>query len=518
MVVLQPGEASAESLQWTTSISPNASSTNNTLNSLSCISPTDCVAVGDYNFENNIGATETLIESWDGSSWTIVASPPGGQDGYLNGVSCTSPTNCVAVGYDNTDTGAQTLIETWDGSTWSVEPSPTPSNGGVSLTGVSCTSSMNCVAAGYYTYDGPWQTLIESWNGSTWSIVPSPNQGSDYNFLYGVSCTSPTYCVAVGDDALPDGTSYQTLIESWDGIAWSVASSPSPNEVFDDLNDVSCTSPTNCIAVGSSLIESWDGSAWTVEPGGGDYNLESVVCISQADCTAVGGDVIDSWNGSAWAVTGIVTARENGGGSSLLYGVSCSNQADCEAVGYGIDEPSGVDQTLIGHGIPTPPPVIRKINPKSGYVGTKVTITGTNLINAFGPTGVNFDGVSAVVSKDTSTKIITSVPPGATNGYVQVTGPGGTATSSEPFTVATTPPPTITKFTPRSGLVGRKVVVKGTSLFGAISVTFNGIDAPISVDTSTQITTHVPAGATTGPVQVTTGAGTATSTSSFTVT
>ena len=76
--------------------------------------------------------------------------------------------------------------------------------------------------------------------------------------------------------------------------------------------------------------------------------------------------MIDSWNGSAWAVTGVVTARENGGGSSLLYGVSCSNQADCEAVGYG--EPTnhqGWTQALIGHGIPTPPPVIRKISPTS---------------------------------------------------------------------------------------------------------------------------------------------------------
>ena len=100
-----------------------------------------------------------------------------------------------------------------------------------------------------------------TWNGSTWSIVPSPNQGSDYNFLYGVSCTSPTYCVAVGDDAVPTELHLDVPMDPWDGIAWSVASSPSQNEVFDDLNGVSCTSPTNCIAVSSlpDRIMGWVG-------------------------------------------------------------------------------------------------------------------------------------------------------------------------------------------------------------------------------------------------------------------
>jgi hypothetical protein len=62
------------------------------------------------------------------------------------------------------------------------------------------------------------------------------------------------------------------------------------------------------------------------------------------------------------------------------------------------------------------------------------------------------------------------------------------------------------------------VTITGQNLSGATHVALNGTDATIASDTATQIVTTVPTGATTGPVTVTTPAGTATSTGSFTVT
>jgi hypothetical protein len=72
---------------------------------------------------------------------------------------------------------------------------------------VSCSSPSACTAAGYYFTAGGTQTLIESWNGSAWSIVPSPN-ASQINLLLGVSCSSSSACTAVGYYG-----SRQTLIE-----------------------------------------------------------------------------------------------------------------------------------------------------------------------------------------------------------------------------------------------------------------------------------------------------------------
>jgi uncharacterized repeat protein (TIGR03803 family) len=55
---------------------------------------------------------------------------------------------------------------------------------------------------------------------------------------------------------------------------------------------------------------------------------------------------------------------------------------------------------------------------------------------------------------------------------------------------------------PVGGKAGRAVRILGTNLTGATSVTFNGVPATFEVVSPTQITTSVPIGATTGPVQV----------------
>ncbi len=80
-------------------------------------------------------------------------------------------------------------------------------------------------------------------------------------------------------------------------------------------------------------------------------------------------------------------------------------------------------------------------------------------------------------------------------------------------------PPTVTSFSPTSGAVGTLVDVRGTNFTSVTTVTFNGKpDSSFVVNSSTDITAHVPAGATTGRIAVTTPAGTGTSASNFTVT
>jgi hypothetical protein len=77
--------------------------------------------------------------------------------------------------------------------------------------------------------------------------------------------------------------------------------------------------------------------------------------------------------------------------------------------------------------------------------------------------------------------------------------------------------PTIAGFNPTSGGVGTSVVITGTNFGGATAVRFNGTGASHVINSATQITATVPAGAATGPIAVTTPGGTATSSSSFTV-
>jgi uncharacterized protein (TIGR03437 family) len=78
----------------------------------------------------------------------------------------------------------------------------------------------------------------------------------------------------------------------------------------------------------------------------------------------------------------------------------------------------------------------------------------------------------------------------------------------------------ITDFSPGSGSVGSPVTIYGVGFSGTPgnnTVTFNGTPATVTAATPTQITTTVPAGATTGPITVTTSGGSGTSPMSFTV-
>ena len=83
--------------------------------------------------------------------------------------------------------------------------------------------------------------------------------------------------------------------------------------------------------------------------------------------------------------------------------------------------------------------------------------------------------------------------------------------------ISSKPLPTITSFTPQSGRPGSSVIITGEFLTGATSVTFGGVDAPILVNSDTQIIAAVPTGAPTGPISVKTLGGTATSRDNFTV-
>jgi hypothetical protein len=77
--------------------------------------------------------------------------------------------------------------------------------------------------------------------------------------------------------------------------------------------------------------------------------------------------------------------------------------------------------------------------------------------------------------------------------------------------------PTIDAVTPSAGAAGGAVSIFGTNLTGASAVRFNGVSASFTTVNESQITAVVPGGATTGPVTVTTGGGTATSPTPFTV-
>ena len=166
-------------------------------------------------------------------------------------------------------------------------------------------------------------------------------------------------------------------------------------------------------------------------------------------------------------------------------------------------------------------PTITSFSPTCGQVGTQVIITGTAFQDA--PSAVSavaFNGTAATTfTVNSDTQITATVPTGATSGPIAVTDSEGTATSTTNFVVATAAGPCISTFTPTSGNPGTVVTITGGGFSGATAVTFGGVAATtFTVDSPTQITATVPASAVTGPIVVTTSAGSGTSSSNFTVT
>lgn len=77
-------------------------------------------------------------------------------------------------------------------------------------------------------------------------------------------------------------------------------------------------------------------------------------------------------------------------------------------------------------------PLIKSFSPTSGPVGTSVKIIGQSLSQT---TRVTFDGVRATFTVNSDTQVTATVPTGAKTGKIEITTPGGNATSSASFTV-----------------------------------------------------------------------------------
>jgi uncharacterized repeat protein (TIGR03803 family) len=105
----------------------------------------------------------------------------------------------------------------------------------------------------------------------------------------------------------------------------------------------------------------------------------------------------------------------------------------------------------------------------------------------------------------------------ATNGtFYGVTSAGGSTNQGTVFSLSVGLGPFV-ETRPIGAKVGAKVIILGNNLTGTTSVTFNGIAATFTVVSSSEITTRVPTGATTGTVEVTTPSGTLESNVAFRV-
>ena len=151
-------------------------------------------------------------------------------------------------------------------------------------------------------------------NCGSWHVYPSPPQPM-YGGLYGVALSSYTNVWAVGAGYIPskkESPINSGVIERWDGLGWHTVASPQPANYRNDLRAVSVLSASDAWAVGSdqnakngfeeqqrTLIEHWNGKAWSVvsSPSRPVFlnSLSGVVALSATDVWVVGA-IPRSWD------------------------------------------------------------------------------------------------------------------------------------------------------------------------------------------------------------------------------
>ncbi len=304
---------------------------------ISCTSGEFCVAISDRTYS-----------VFDGSSWGAV-QPLNGLEA-AESVSCVSPTYCVAVGVDSTSAR-------FDGTRWSTLGSIPGAS--TDLFSVSCWAAGWCLAGNDHSYalalvDGVWQRRVpldtgrgvrevdvscavgfciamqgpawRSFDGSTWSGI----QAIALTGVKQVTCQTAHACLAtniIGDAESFDGTSWTPVARggpgvidqagatpssvttilrtgaarTFDGTVWSHAVVVDPQH--ESLTGVSCTGTTFCLAIddGGNVL-TWDGSGWSGVQKVDPTYLVGVSCASPTFCVVIGGNEGESYvfDGSTW--------------------------------------------------------------------------------------------------------------------------------------------------------------------------------------------------------------------------
>jgi hypothetical protein len=288
----------------------------NSLESVSCTTATECTAVGQMFVLSTQRWRPLVVRTTDGTTWTRVPVPsPGPLDAELHGVDCVSATECVAVGLvlertppSEIPEPATLVMRTTDGASWARVPTPDPGDHGSSLSAVSCVTVDRCFAAGTA---GERSLVLKTGNGQDWFRLATFQRGAGANTLRGIHCTTAKECTAVGSYFLPPsgGRARTLVLRTRDGVEWTAVDSPNPAPLTrsSTLLAVSCTSVDYCIAVGS---------------------------LSRATGAVDRGFILRTVDGITWSRMSTPVAD----GVVTLLGVDCETPTTCTAAGTQSDD------------------------------------------------------------------------------------------------------------------------------------------------------------------------------------
>lgn len=420
LAVLPPAPVAAAGMpvSWQITPSQDPSPLDNRLVSVACSTPDTCWAVGSY---YNGTDYQTLAERSTPDGWVTVPTPDNStsnttnanQDNVLRSVTCLPGGPCFAAGYwyDGLNQAHPLVMEN-AGSGWQLMTTADSAPAVVDdfLSAITCTSATDCWAVGQTLVPGiyfvpyvpitgtPAQTLAEHWDGTQWKIVRTANTQFSENVLNGVACVSASECYAVGLANSGSG-SYDTLVERWDGSAWSIVGSDNPSSTVNELDGAWCSAGGTCRATGiqrtptaTQMLAEQGGksAAWASDSGAGTgpdrlNATTGIACTDDVDCWAVGEydsngsflfqTLVTERTAAGWSV--VPSADTSPAQSNQLWGVACADAASCYAVGWSTDA-QGVNHTLIEQ-TQTPSVAVPELPTGAGTLAVGLTAAASGL-------------------------------------------------------------------------------------------------------------------------------------------
>jgi uncharacterized repeat protein (TIGR03803 family) len=504
-----------------------------------------------------IGAPEVIAQGRDGNLYSATNCGGTDQDGYAykitptgtlntvynftNGTTTGVPHGGVALGLDGNFYGTTVGYAFTNGSIFKLTSSGT-------LTTICDLTTTNCGAGA----DGAapvWAVFpYEGQDGSLYS-VGQLGGGTGHGTLYKISAAGKisliySFCALAGcdDGADPnvpaqyvDGNFYGTTIfggTSNLGILYKIT----PTGKLTVLHNFAGGTADGAYPQGV-LTEGNDGNFYGVTNAGGTFNLGTIFKITPSGKETI----LYNFDGTHGSLPGAgLTAASDGN----LYGVTANGGTTNTGVIFEITL-AGVETTLYNFGsdgfFATLPltqhtngtfygatsgnslgggvfysfntglsPFVGLVN-WTDKVGKTVNVIGQGFT---GTTGVSFNGVPATFKNSSDTFLTATVPAGALTGPITVTTFTNSYKSNRQFLVT----PQLTSLSVSSAIVGQSITLTGVSLTQTIKVVIGGLSATFSVNSDTQVTATVPAGAKTGKkVSITTLGGTATSSTALAI-
>lgn len=335
---------------------------------VACASSTFCVAGGSY-FGRWSSYAEAEVATWNGRKWRDyeLAAKLNVFNADTDSVACVSPSFCVAAGNYTSQTNSPTysgaFVATWNGRAWR-DHALTGGPGNLGVTSVSCASATFCVAG-----DGGG-AYVWTWNGTHWighnfaSLNKYGNNGID-----SVSCVSAVFCLAGDLTVTAKDGNYLAFVLIWNGRSWRTQELATALNTGQQgqINSVSCASANFCAVTGQyatqfgdpkSFAAIWNGKSWSYQDinvgsnAAVDGGINSVSCISASFCIGAGAHpfgnfdsegLLSFWNGVRWSNYVIEPEpvgnqpRRKGGPSAIagiqgdLDSISCPSVEFCAA-------------------------------------------------------------------------------------------------------------------------------------------------------------------------------------------